>query len=141
PFSLVGETIALMLEKVPPWFPNPCTVRDALRRFCDLTAPPQRHFLRFLAEKADATDKERLNALANLPQERRKEFIDALHYKNFVEILDEFPSGKVVAARSRRRSRPQLTFQDVLEMTPPLKFRYYSISSSPRITPQRVSIT
>lgn len=58
-FALRGSEIALMLEKVPPWFPDPCSVRDALGRFCDLTAPPQRHFLRALAERAGPLDKVR----------------------------------------------------------------------------------
>ena len=85
-----------MLEKVPPWFPNPCTVFDALSRFCDLTSPPKRQFLRFMAERAmSEAEKNELLRLSGLSSDERAELVDKTHFRSLVDLLKAFPSVKV----------------------------------------------
>lgn len=84
----------------------------------------------------------KLLKLAGLTQEERSEFVEAVHFRDLAQLLDMFPSVRVCySLPPPPLMLPQLSFQDLLELTPPLKFRYYSISSSPRATPGRVSIT
>jgi NADPH-ferrihemoprotein reductase len=72
-----------------------------------------------MAELAeDPREKESLNYLATLDFATKREEIErSLYYKNLLELLRQFPSVK-------------MSFDKLLELTPALQCRYYSISSS-----------
>jgi NADPH-ferrihemoprotein reductase len=63
-----------------------------------------------------------------LLQQSKEEFERALNYKTMVQILRDFPSV-------------QLNFEELLELTPALQCRYYSISSSPLVQPTTIDLT
>jgi NADPH-ferrihemoprotein reductase len=129
-FSLTQAGLDELLPKIPHTFPNPCTVREALTEYCDLTSPPRKSFLRAMAELADdPREKESLNYLATLDFATKREEIErSLYYKNLLELLRQFPSVK-------------MSFDKLLELTPALQCRYYSISSSSLVVPDHVEIT
>ncbi len=70
----------------------------------------------------DPREKESLNYLASLDFATKREEIErALYYKNLLEFLSQYPSVK-------------MSFDKLLELTPALQCRYYSISSSPLVS-------
>jgi len=122
-FSLSDAGLSELAPKIPHFFANPCTVRDALLSYCDLTKPPRRTMLKKMAEMAkDEEDKKRLLQLATSDPSGRSRtlFEKAVYYKNMLQLLAEFPSV-------------ELSFENILELTPALQCRYYSISSSPHV--------
>ncbi|XP_053313171.1 nitric oxide synthase, inducible [Spea bombifrons] len=109
-------------EKIPP-----CSLNQALTYFLDITTPPTQLLLKKLSLMAsDETDKKKLEELCNNVVEYTA--WKSYYCPTFLEVLEAFPSLKVPA-----------TF--LLTQLPPLKPRYYSISSSPDMTPGEIHLT
>ncbi|KAM4795668.1 nitric oxide synthase, inducible [Rhinophrynus dorsalis] len=109
-------------EKIPP-----CSLSQALTYFLDITTPPTQLLLKKLSLLAiDGTDKSKLEDLGTNADKYKA--WKAHNYPTFLEVLEEFPSLNVPT-----------TF--LLTQLPPLKPRYYSISSSIDMTPGEIHLT
>jgi NADPH-ferrihemoprotein reductase len=109
-------------RKLP--IPSPCTVHDALLWYCDLTSVPKRTLLEtFMQYATEAADKAKLSQFVH---DGKAAYLE--DKKNLLDVLDEVPSVKI-------------PFGDFLEMCPRLVPRYYTISSSARHRPDRLTIT
>jgi nitric-oxide synthase len=98
-------------EKIPP-----CSLRNLLTRFLDITAAPSRQLLLFLASCCeDEKEKASLNKLAT----ESALYEDWKHSKlpHLLEVFEEFPSCKPPASL-------------LISQLTPLQPRFYSISSS-----------
>lgn len=103
-------------------YPDEITLRAAFTNFLDITSPPTQKMLMYLALQAsEESDRSNLEKLAkdHLAYEEWK--LDS--YPNLVEVLNEFNSVK-----------PNATL--LLTQLPKLQARFYSISSSPKVTDQ-----
>ncbi|CAD5221670.1 unnamed protein product [Bursaphelenchus xylophilus] len=112
-------------------FPCPTTYRTALTHYVDIVAPVKSHVLRAFAEfTSDPEEKERLIVLSTASEEGLKEYAQYVlkERRSVVDILLDFKTCK-----------PPM--EVVLEMMPRLQARYYSISSSPKINADIVSVT
>ena len=101
-------------------YPNAMTLRTALTNFLDITSPPtQKMLMYFSSQVTDEQDRHSLEKLAkdHLAYEEWK----LNSYPNLVEVLEEFASLK-----------PNATL--LLTQLPKLQPRFYSISSSPKVT-------
>lgn len=111
-------------NKRKPPVPSPCSVRDALLWYCDLTHLPRGKTLLALAQYATKeTEKQQLINLATTDKHRFDENMMSLW-----EVMEDFPSINI-------------PFQDFLEICPRLQPRFYTISSSSKLTPRSVHIT
>ncbi|XP_041378542.1 nitric oxide synthase-like protein [Gigantopelta aegis] len=109
-------------EKMPR-----CSLRTAFTRYLDVTTPPSQSLLQLLATQASRdADREHLEQLATVSQVYEEWKYDKT--PNLLEVLDEFPSLKVP---------PSL----IMTQLPLLQQRFYSISSSPLVTPDQIHAT
>ncbi|KAM9320302.1 nitric oxide synthase, inducible [Gastrophryne carolinensis] len=109
-------------EKIPA-----CSLSQALTFFLDITTPPSQLLLKKLSLlAADMKEKQRLEDLSHITE--KYSAWKSYNYPTFLEVLEEFPSLQVPA-----------TF--VLTQLPPLKPRYYSVSSSMDMTPGEIHLT
>lgn len=117
-----------------------------LTRFVDITTPPSRQLLTFLAGFCEnKEDEKKLNLLANVSElflicnqinlknnnnQETSAYEDWKHYRlpHLLEVLDEFPS-----------CRPPASL--LLLQLMPLQARFYSISSSLQMCPNQVHLT
>jgi NADPH-ferrihemoprotein reductase len=108
---------------------GPITIETAFLYFVDITNPPRQALLKVLAEcAADPNEKTRLLHLCS--PKGQDEFLNTIKQPmmSIFELLERHPS-----------LQPPLDL--ILEILPRLAPRYYSISSSLRKSPDRVSIT
>lgn len=119
----VFEIKPLSDKKKSP-IPSPCSVRDALEWYLDICAPPRDKLLSALAQYAsDPREKARLTGFATTDKET---FLQ--DHMSLWEVLDEFPSINI-------------PFAALVELTPRLKPRFYTISSSSKLTPTTIALT
>jgi len=105
-------------------FPCPCSYRTALTHYLDITSNPRTHILKELAEyTTDPADKEKLKLMASTTVEGKAAYQKWIiqENRNIVHILEDIPSLK-----------PPL--DHLCELLPRLQCRYYSISSSPKVS-------
>lgn len=97
---------------------TPCTVREALLRHCDLTSPPKKTFLRFLAE-ACRKEEERDSLLEIVSTSGKSKYKEEMlgGQPNLLDILEMYPSCK-----------PPM--EGLIEFLPALAPREYSVSSA-----------
>ncbi len=105
----------------------PITVRDLLRRYLDLQAPATRLALTAIIERAGDSAPSELRLLAVADDATFTENI-TLRRRSISDLLEDC-------------GRPPFTLEDLLEFAKPLRVRNYSISSSPLLDSQRLTIT
>ncbi|XP_073743613.1 nitric oxide synthase 3 isoform X3 [Callorhinus ursinus] len=133
-----GEPVAVeQLEKGSPGGPPPswvrdprlppCTLRQALTFFLDITSPPSPQLLRLLSTLAEeSSEQQELESLSQDP--RRYEDWKWFRCPTLLEVLEQFPSVALPA--------PLL-----LTQLPLLQPRYYSVSSAPSAHPGEIHLT
>nr|XP_020655911.1 nitric oxide synthase, endothelial isoform X1 [Pogona vitticeps] len=130
--AMAVETLEAGTEGVKRlWVPvqrlPPCTLRQALTFFLDITTPPSPQLLQILATLAeDPGERDKLQRLGqdSLLYEEWKWF----RCPTMVEVLEEFPSVPLPASL-------------LLTQLPLLQARYYSMSSSPDAHPGQIHLT
>jgi len=106
--------------------PNPCSVEDAFVYFLDIHSIPKIKFASIFATYAqDPKEKAKLLYFAN--DTHGKEEFHQLRY-NWGDFLEAFPSVDI-------------PFAHIIEMIPRLQPRYYTISSSSKVDPKKISVT
>ena len=131
-----GKKVVKLSTKLGSKLPNSMfegkalAIRDILSHFLDLQSPPRKDSLAAMADCAkDPKEKQRLEYLVSKvgKEEYRTYVLDDL--RSLLEIMEDFPSVQpslgVFAAR----------------IAPKLQPRFYSISSSPLVHPNRIHIT
>lgn len=111
--------------------PSPTTYRSFLTNFVELTTVPTPAVLGQLAEHcSDEIDLEFLTLLSSNSSEGTAEYQSWVRdaYRNIVHILEDMDSCK-----------PNIDL--ICEILPPLRPRYYSISSSAKLHPNTVHVT
>lgn len=82
-----------------------------------------------LAEYAsDPAERAELKLLGSLATEEKHKLVDRVYWRTFAEILDQYHSVR-------------MRWEDLFTLLPALKSRYYSISSSPLVTPNAIHLT
>ncbi|MBV9455041.1 MAG: cytochrome P450 [Rubrobacter sp.] len=110
---------------------QPVAVSAVLSGYVALQDVAKRSQIQVLAEYTECPpEKERLLALGGDDPDSVARYREEILEKNvsLIDLLEEFSSC-------------ELPFNIYLELLPPLKPRYYSISSSPLVTPDKCSIT
>ncbi|XP_075683937.1 nitric oxide synthase 3 isoform X2 [Rhinoderma darwinii] len=113
------------------WVPDtripPCTLRQALTNYLDITTPPTPQLLQLLSVVCE--DQEERQRLETLSQDARQYEEWKWHRcPTLVEVLEEFPSISVPSSL-------------LLTQLPLLQPRYYSISSSLEAYPDQIHLT
>jgi NADPH-ferrihemoprotein reductase len=111
-------------------FPMPCTVRECLTRYCDLTSPPRRSDLKLLAAycEPDSVDQKALSRMASKDGrvEYKEKILDG--FVGLVNILKLCPTI-------------QMPLEHFLSYVSPIQARYYTISSSNLVHPNSIHLT
>ena len=111
-------------------FPTPCTVRECLERYCDLTGSPRRSDLKQLAPYArDEMDRKALLRMSS--KEGKAEYKEKI-VEGFIGI------GDIV---TRLCSSIVCPLEHFVMVCPRLQPRYYTISSSSTVHPETIHIT
>lgn len=127
-FKNVQNTETMYLPPAPHPFPSPLSIRDALTRYLDLSAAPDADILSqfepFLANPSEAAN---VRLLVSRPQIYSKLISEP--ELSFVEVHQIFLSSL------------KIPFVDFLRISPKMKVRSYSISSTPILNPSEVHLT
>ena len=127
-----NQIIAIAEEDSSRNLVGPCSVRKLLTNFLDLVTPPRKKLLHVLSAlyTSDESEKKRLELLGSSSDEGWKAYNEYVKnpQRTLMEVLQDFPSCKP-------------TFIHMVELSHPMKPRYYSISSSPKENPNRVHVT
>eukprot|EP00555_Chaetoceros_dichaeta_P014302 CAMPEP_0198257306 /NCGR_PEP_ID=MMETSP1447-20131203/7024_1 /TAXON_ID=420782 /ORGANISM="Chaetoceros dichaeta, Strain CCMP1751" /LENGTH=500 /DNA_ID=CAMNT_0043944183 /DNA_START=1007 /DNA_END=2509 /DNA_ORIENTATION=- len=117
-------------DKHTALFPNPCTIRECLTRYCDLTGSPRRSELKLLA--AYATDKTSKDALLRMSSKEGK-----------AEYREKIVDAKIGIVDIITRLCPsmEIPLEHFISVCPRLQPRYYTISSSSSVHPDSVHVT
>lgn len=121
------------IEPTPFPFPLPCSIRTALTCYFDLNGKVDRDFIAQLAPLAvKAEDRARLSLLGSgKGNDAKAEFTKWAHdeMRSVAEVFQEFnfKGGK-------------LDWALFIQLVPKLQPRFYTIASSAKVNPQRVSI-
>ena len=105
----------------------PIAVRDLLRRYVDLQAPASHEALCTIVARAGANAPTLLQLLT---------VADAATFRDGITV-----PRRSIADLLEDCGRPPFGLEDLLELSTPLRPRFYSISSSPLLDPQRATIT
>jgi len=109
-------------------FPSPCSFRTALTHYIDIQSIPRMNLLKAVSQFTEnEEEKNRIEFL--LSHEGKEEAHKFLQHdcRNVLEVLEAFPSAHPPADL-------------IFELLPRLQSRYYSISSSPEVHPETISI-
>ena len=123
-----GDDSASTKHTLP--FPTPCTVRECLERYCDLTGSPRRSDLKQLAPYArDEMDRK---ALLRMSSKEGK-----------AEYKEKIVEGHVGIGDIVTRLCPSIVcpLEHFIMVCPRLLPRYYTISSSSTVHPKTIHIT
>ena len=111
-------------------FPTPCSVRDLLEKYCDLTSAPRRSELKLFAQFAkDPISKQALLRMA--AKEGKDEYRE--------KILDA--QIGIVDIVTRLCPSIQIPLNHFIDIVPRLQPRYYTISSSSSVNPKSIHVT
>jgi NADPH-ferrihemoprotein reductase len=111
-------------------FPTPCTVRDCLARYCDLTSPPRRSELKLLASYAkDPLDQKALLRMAS--KEGKAEYKEKITGAQ-IGLVD------IVSRLCKSIEAP---LEHFITLAPRLQTRFYTISSSSSVHPNSIHAT
>ncbi|GFF34922.1 NADPH--cytochrome P450 reductase [Aspergillus udagawae] len=128
-----NETVDISprIQGKSPGFPSPTTRKAILHHHLDISGPVSRDALRLLVEFAPTrTAQEFLSSLAK----------DAIKFRTLVS--SSFLSlGKVMQLACDDRTWDKLPFSFLLDCLGKLKPRYYSIATSPTVSPLQPAIT
>jgi len=111
-------------------FPTPCTVRECLEHYCDLSGPPRRSDLKQLASYAKG-DIDRKALLRMSSKEGKAEYKEKI-VESHVGIAD------IVTNLCQSIECP---LEHFISVCPRLQPRYYTISSSSSVHPENIHIT
>jgi len=109
-------------------FPTPCTVRECLARYCDLTSAPRRSELKVLASYASDSEQKQMILQAASSVDYYQEAVIEKRVGIADMITSVYPSLEI-------------TLDHFVHVCPRLKPRYYTISSSSSVNPNIVSAT
>ena len=112
-----------------PLFPSPCSIRQAIANYCDITSTIRKSMLLTLAYFAQDTNEKEM--LVHMTKKEGKD-----EFNNFIvqpqrtisEVLEHFSSIKI-------------PFLNLIELLPRLQAREYTISSSSMVQPSICSVT
>ena len=112
-----------------PLFPSPCSIRQAIANYCDITSTIRKSMLLTLAYFAQDTNEKEM--LVHMTKKEGKD-----EFNNFIvqpqrtisEVLEHFSSIKI-------------PFLNLIELLPRLQAREYTISSSSMVQPSICSLT
>lgn len=111
-------------------FPNPCSVKECLSRFCDIKGSPRRSELKLLANYAkDETTRKALLRMAS--KEGKMEYNEKIVNAK-VGLVDLI--GKLCP-------NIEMPLEHFLSICPRLQPRYYTISSSSSVHPKCIHVT
>jgi NADPH-ferrihemoprotein reductase len=111
-----GSDVATATKPLPHVI-TPCTVRDALEKFIDITSIPRKSFLRALAECCtDNAEKDRLLFLSSRDGKERFQAEISEERPTLLTLLRMYPSCSI-------------SFERLLDISSPLLPRMYSITS------------
>lgn len=112
-------------------FPTPCTVRNCLSRYIDLTSSPRRSELKLIAQFAtDPLDKQALLRMAS--KEGKAEYRE--------KILEE-KIGFIDIITRLCKSIKNIPLEHLIQICPHLQPRYYTIASSSSVHPSSTHLT
>lgn len=111
-------------------FPCPTTYRMALTHYLDITSCPRTNVLKDIAQYANEEERDFLLSLTKSTHESKEAYLDWIvsKHRTIIHVLEDLKS-----------LNPPI--DHLCELLPRLQVRYYSISSSPRVNPSRLSIT